>query len=84
MFDLGAISSVADTLSTGVRDIDSRMETISNQLDLLIVLTIMNMPEGTATAFPADQIMVAQRIARNVSWALRTLDAEQGSGGEDD
>lgn len=30
MFDLSAISSVAETLETGVRDIDSRLEQIVN------------------------------------------------------
>lgn len=34
MFDISAISSVADTLQTGVRDLDQRLEQIANLLML--------------------------------------------------
>lgn len=40
--DFSQIGTVADTLATGVRDIDSRLEQISNQLNQLIVATVIS------------------------------------------
>lgn len=40
--DFSQLGDVATTLSTGVRDIDSRLEQISNQLNQLIVATVIS------------------------------------------
>jgi len=50
MFDFSKIGAVAETLETGVRDIDSRMEEIANRVHLtnrlLAALILLNMETG--------------------------------------
>lgn len=40
MFDFGAIGSVAETLQTGVRDIDSRLEAIETMMRVQTVIAV--------------------------------------------
>lgn len=56
MFDFAKIGDIAGTLETGIRDMDSRLQSVENLMLTLVMLQAMDMSERyrIETGHPAD------------------------------
>lgn len=76
MFDFAKIGDIAGTLETGIRDMDSRLQSIENLMLTLIALTAIDVSERYRdnTGFPADVTGVID-LARSEANAWRKAHA---------
>lgn len=86
MFDFGAISSVAETLETGVRDIDSRLQSIENMHRRILGCLLLLVAQGEGTHLsPAqlrtisdDAMQFVRPASNSVPWNAEDHDAREG------
>lgn len=82
MFDFSKIGAVAETLETGVRDIDSRMEEIANRVHLTnrLLAALILLTWDTRLPIDADLLETARLLVAGDSFKLDDTRAPEQQG----